>query len=302
MGTVNADVVEQLAQAHEQILGTASSAFVEATGTQVHFGHAEVSTSSPAEIEAALASPHLYVTFGFSENPEARQAVYLSAELATSLAAGILGEPPTEFDESVVAELKPGLEAIAQGIAMAVSGLRGHPIAVDSIEARFGASKLPQNLKAPTEVLRVAFEVQGEGTSGSGFWVLDGAAAEHIFDGKPAETAPAFGELHVEEGGVSASRQSFEREQPGQIDLLLDIPLEISVELGRVRMLIKDVVDLGTGSIVEIDKAAGEPVDVLVNGRLVAKGEVVVIEDNFGVRITEIITPQERLTRLSEAA
>jgi flagellar motor switch protein FliN/FliY len=82
----------------------------------------------------------------------------------------------------------------------------------------------------------------------------------------------------------------------------MDIPLEISVELGRVRMFVKDVLDLGTGSIVELDKAAGEPVDVLVNGRLVAKGEVVVIEDNFGVRITEILTPQERLTRLAEVA
>ncbi|HCD99973.1 MAG TPA: flagellar motor switch protein FliN [Armatimonadetes bacterium] len=89
---------------------------------------------------------------------------------------------------------------------------------------------------------------------------------------------------------------------PGSLELLLDIPLEISVELGRVKMLVKDVVELGTGSIIEIDKAAGEPVDVLVNGRLVARGEVVVIEDNFGVRITEILTPQERLTKLGEVA
>ena len=82
----------------------------------------------------------------------------------------------------------------------------------------------------------------------------------------------------------------------------MDIPLEISVELGRMKMQVRDVVDLAAGSIVEIDKAAGEPVDVLVNGRLVAKGEVVVIEDNFGVRITEILSPNERLQRLNEAA
>jgi flagellar motor switch protein FliN/FliY len=67
-------------------------------------------------------------------------------------------------------------------------------------------------------------------------------------------------------------------------------------------MLVKDIVELGTGSIVEIDKAAGEPVDVMVNGRLVAKGEVVVIEDNFGVRLTEILNPQERISRLGDAA
>jgi len=86
------------------------------------------------------------------------------------------------------------------------------------------------------------------------------------------------------------------------LELLLDVPLEISVELGRVKMLVKDVVELGTGSIVEIDKAAGEPVDVMVNGKLVARGEVVVIEDNFGVRVTEILNPYDRLKNLGDAA
>ena len=73
------------------------------------------------------------------------------------------------------------------------------------------------------------------------------------------------------------------------LDIVLDIPLEVSVELGRKRMSIREILDLGTGSIVELDKLAGEPVELLANGRLVARGEVVVIEDNFGVRITEII-------------
>lgn len=78
------------------------------------------------------------------------------------------------------------------------------------------------------------------------------------------------------------------------IDLILDISLDVTVELGRVRMLIKDVLELAAGSIIELDRVAGEPVDVLVNGRLIAKGEVVVIEDNFGIRLTEIISPAER--------
>jgi flagellar motor switch protein FliN/FliY len=86
------------------------------------------------------------------------------------------------------------------------------------------------------------------------------------------------------------------------MEILMDIPLEISVELGRKRMVVRDIVELISGSIIEIDKAAGEPVDVLVNGKLVARGEVVVIEDNFGVRITEILSPQERLQRLNDAA
>jgi flagellar motor switch protein FliN/FliY len=80
--------------------------------------------------------------------------------------------------------------------------------------------------------------------------------------------------------------------------LLLDIPLEVSVELGRVTMLIRELLEVGTGSIVELQKAAGEPVEVLVNGRLIARGEVVVVEDNFAVRITEILSPAERIQRL----
>jgi len=73
-----------------------------------------------------------------------------------------------------------------------------------------------------------------------------------------------------------------------------DIPLEVTVELGRTRLLIRDILDLTPGSIIELDKIAGEPVDLFANGMLVARGEVIVIDDNFGVRVTEIITAAER--------
>ncbi len=82
------------------------------------------------------------------------------------------------------------------------------------------------------------------------------------------------------------------------IDLLLDVPLQITVELGRTRMLIKDVLELGIGSVVELNKLAGESVEVFVNNKLIAKGEVVVIDENFAVRITSIINPQDRLHAL----
>ncbi|HEY9843933.1 MAG TPA: flagellar motor switch phosphatase FliY [Candidatus Obscuribacterales bacterium] len=83
------------------------------------------------------------------------------------------------------------------------------------------------------------------------------------------------------------------------IDRVMDIPLRVTVELGSARLKVKNVLDLSKGSIVELDKLAGEPVDLLVNGRLMAKGEVVVINENFGVRITEILGPADRLQNLS---
>ncbi|MGL4388687.1 MAG: flagellar motor switch protein FliN, partial [Brevinema sp.] len=77
--------------------------------------------------------------------------------------------------------------------------------------------------------------------------------------------------------------------------LLLDVPMRVTVELGRTRITIKDILNLGEGSIVELEKLAGEPVDVLVNDKLIALGEVVVIDENFSVRITKVITPMERI-------
>lgn len=82
------------------------------------------------------------------------------------------------------------------------------------------------------------------------------------------------------------------------LDFLLDIPLEITVELGRARMLIKDLLQLGQGSILELDKLAGEPLEILVNNRLVARGEVVIVNEKFGIRLTEVISPQERIKQL----
>ena len=82
------------------------------------------------------------------------------------------------------------------------------------------------------------------------------------------------------------------------IGLILDVPLQITVELGRTKKSIKDILELSNGSVVELDKLAGEPVDVNVNGKLLAKGEVVVIDENFGVRITDIVSPLERAQKL----
>ncbi len=82
------------------------------------------------------------------------------------------------------------------------------------------------------------------------------------------------------------------------LDLLLDIPLKVTVELGRTKKLIKEILELSQGSIIELDKLAGEPVDILVNNKLIAKGEVVVIDENFGVRVTDIISQRDRIIKL----
>jgi flagellar motor switch protein FliN/FliY len=85
---------------------------------------------------------------------------------------------------------------------------------------------------------------------------------------------------------------------PNDIDLILDIPVQLTVELGRTKIAIKNLLQLAQGSVVELDGLAGEPMDVFVNGCLIAQGEVVVVNDKFGIRLTDIITPSERIRKL----
>jgi flagellar motor switch protein FliN/FliY len=92
-------------------------------------------------------------------------------------------------------------------------------------------------------------------------------------------------------------------EQEGEVstrrlDLLLDVPLDVTVELGRNRMTIQELLALSPGAVLELDKIAGEPLDIVVNDRLIARGEAVVINDKFGIRITDIISKAERIARL----
>ena len=88
------------------------------------------------------------------------------------------------------------------------------------------------------------------------------------------------------------------QQETGNISLIMDVFMEMTVELGRTKKLIKDILSMGEGTIIELDKLAGEPVDILVNHKLIAHGEVVVIDENFGVRVTEIVSPQERISDL----
>lgn len=83
------------------------------------------------------------------------------------------------------------------------------------------------------------------------------------------------------------------------IDLIMDIPVQLSVELGRTRLTLKQILQLGQGSVVELDGLAGEPMDIFVNGYLIAQGEVVVVDEKYGIRITDIVTPSDRIRRLN---
>lgn len=102
----------------------------------------------------------------------------------------------------------------------------------------------------------------------------------------------------VEAGPGAPPDQAAAGGVPKNMDLLLDIPMQVSVQLGSARMLIRDLLQLGQGSVIELEKQAGEPMEVLVNNRLVARGEVVVVNEKFGVRLTDVVSAAERVQQL----
>jgi flagellar motor switch protein FliN/FliY len=131
--------------------------------------------------------------------------------------------------------------------------------------------------------------------SNEGISADDWAAA--LAEQAPAAAAPAvqparvFQELKADALGGAA---------PGRLDMILDIPVHLAVELGRTKIAIRDLLQLAQGSVVELDALAGEPMDILINGCLIAQGEVVVVNEKFGIRVTDIITPEERLRGINK--
>ncbi|HIA09087.1 MAG TPA: flagellar motor switch protein FliN [Chromatiaceae bacterium] len=125
------------------------------------------------------------------------------------------------------------------------------------------------------------------------------SALEESGDSEAAETA-------ISESVVAAEKAEFENLEPTalipegdvKMDVILDVPVTISMEIGRTHISIRNLLQLNQGSVVELDRLAGEPMDVLVNGTLIAQGEVVVVNEKFGLRLTDVISPSERIKKL----
>lgn len=108
-------------------------------------------------------------------------------------------------------------------------------------------------------------------------------------------------ENSLEEKTEEQAEGQYEQKEMEKYDLglILDIPLELSVEFGKVKIVINDLIQLGQGSIVELDKSVGDPLEIYINGKLIARGEVIVVDDKFGIRVTDIVSPIERVKSLA---
>lgn len=290
------ELVQKLSAVQTALWPTVMNQVSEACGQPVQMNSPLVLEGQVAEMLQEFATPSVLVGFSFAGQPASAQLLILPVDTAAALYAAAV-EEPGEFDEAALEEIRMPLESMVQGICLGLGVARNEIVIASDLSIRIGPLVRPSSMQPTDALVRIQVAVGVEATIGCLTWLLDVPTAHFVADLAQEPPRAAFGVAPP----FGSSRGGAVEETHG-LDILMDIPLDISVELGRTRLVVKEVVDLGVGSIVEIDKAAGEPVDVLVNGRLVARGEVVVIEDNFGVRITEILNPGERIARLGEAA
>lgn len=304
MSVISPEVINQMTSFQHAVWQSVSVAVSEAMNDNITFTNPLVVAQETSEAAADLSQPFLTVQFAFTNTPGGYVTILIPQQSTIELANLYgEGEPVTSVEDSTIAMLRPFTDAIVTGLCQAASNASNESIIASELAVKFQMYAPTPNLASSGKVVRTNVALEIIGLNDSIIWLMDEDTARMLCNmPAAAEAEPEsmpftpFEDINSFGGGQAA-------QDPHQgLELLLDIPLEISVELGRMKMQVRDVVELGSGSIIEIDKAAGEPVDVLVNGRLVARGEVVVIEDNFGVRITEILTPQERLQRLNEAA
>jgi flagellar motor switch protein FliN len=285
-------VLERLRNAFEASLGDIGGQLTEKAGADVTVSMKVKEAGPAAEAAPALAGA-VQIPLCLGDAVEHNAILVVPAQTALVLGADDVSSVPDELTDESKARLAEAAGKIAGRLA-AASG--GDPARVGELVLDSG--ELGAGLGSGESVVEFAFASQG-GIEVE-FSVLASPAVEtgasDVETAEPQEPEAQKAEraefIPFEQPalGRSASPQS-------GIDLILDVPLEISVELGRVSMLIKDILALAPGSIVELGRTAGEPVDLLVNGRLVAKGEVVVIEDNFGIRVTEIVSPADRIAQ-----
>ena len=325
--------LDAVKEAVGQIIGQLQAAF---DGEDGAFTPGEVAISQLASAdELALPEGGLVATYSFSRGDDDTK------HLITHIIQGELADQEDEAapaEEAAEAEAGEGAEDVpeAETEAAIAEGAEDAPEAETEAAIAEGAEDAPE---AETEaVIAEGAEDAPEAEDATGVddlladdfgeevpaTILEDTSAE-----EPGETADELTDLAAETAGiddifgedldepvgagepspVEASPVQFDEFGPSrktdgqgrQIDMLLDVELDVTVELGRKIMLVEEILRLGKGSVVELDKLAGEPVDILVNGKKLAEGEVVVVEDHFGVRLTNLINPRERIRSLGKA-
>lgn len=226
---------------------------------------------------------------------------YRDAGIISSLMMGDeTGTPPAEITDAHQSTIQEFTNQLISSLATQFSGKVGGGISTTPAVVSIAGS--PAELQLPAgEVVKITYDMVIDGVMNSKLYhIIDAGIAGTLGSiGAPQQQQQSQYQYQAPQAQISSVRfpqmgESITTGGYGDISLLLDVEMTMTVELGRTTKLVKDILGLGEGSIIELDKLAGEPVDLLVNGKLIAKGEVVVIDENFGVRVTDIVSQDER--------
>ncbi len=306
-----ADMVHQALQS-----GTQGLALILSRNVRLGAPYGEV--RSQEEIEKEFTNNYVIFSQSCSGAIQGTFALFIAAPEAARISAIVMGseEAPTvsTLDSAQIATVKDAIGPMLFSVANQISVKIGSVITPMPVDVRVLAPGASFPMQEGPTYLRVQFPFTVENAVDSRITlVMPLATAQDIYKklrgqgdagmggdfgagGKAAAVAgPRPGQTGVKD--VNFPQLSMGGPGPMQpnMNLLMDVQMTLTVELGRTKMYIKEILGLGEGSIIELDKLAGEPVDLLVNGKLIAKGEVVVIDENFGVRVTDIVSPIDRL-------
>lgn len=309
---------DALADVLNRTMTVAAPSLTAYLGRNVKISNAVVEVRSQEMVRNDFTKAYVQVSVGYSGAISGRNLIVFNFNDAGIISALMMGNeagtPPPELTEAHQSTIQ---EFVSQMLSTAANQLAerfGKPVntaaPVLSIGGGAGDLKLPPG----GDLVKITYNINIEGMVNSKFYhIMEAPMASDIARGlQPSAPAgaqqvfqpqPAVPHQQMAQVGISPVKfpplgEGIPSGVSGNINLLLDVPMTLTVELGRTRQLVKDILGLGEGSIIELDKLAGEPVDLLVNGKLIAKGEVVVIDENFGVRVTDIVSQAERLTKM----
>jgi len=285
----------------------------------VKFTSPSVESKAAADITSELGAGAVNLFSTLSGGANGMACLVISAENASKIVNVLLGGLSTGALESAQLQtLKDAFVPIIGTVTLQMGLKLGTTINGSSLEVSMSRSAKDLILPDGKQIVKTTLNLNIEGIGVFKVnYLLSLSTAEEILNlskrgaQKPQQNAggmnipmnqPNMGYPQQSVGQIGIKSVAFPslstaNQQSGNtnLNLLMDVQMSVTVELGRTKMYIKDILGLGEGSIIELDKLAGEPVDLLVNGKLIAKGEVVVIDENFGVRVTDIVSPTDRI-------
>lgn len=314
-GNLSAEEIKALGERLKIGFGAAAEATSTLLGRRLTLSPISLDTADDEAI-AAMVGPFCAVfDFALSGAASGAAAVAMPAHDAALLADLLMGgdgsNPPADLGDLHQNAAKEVVTPIVNGLVSSLSRELGSALTAGTIFVRTD-NQPPLAGRGPRVFGQYSFEVEGL-RSGMFFLCLDNSVARAIAGTQAAAptprptpqasasataAGPATRSVGVQSVAFPSLAPTLTENQAKNIELLADVPMQVTVELGRRTMMIRDVLELGTGSIIELDKLAGEPVDLLVNQKLIARGEVVVIDESFGVRVTDIVSPIERIKGL----